>query len=47
MGKDLTKVTNTVFICNGSTCKKNGAEETAARVKRMVPKKVCVNCVAL
>jgi (2Fe-2S) ferredoxin len=33
MGKDLTKVTNTVFICNGSTCKKNGAEESVRELR--------------
>jgi (2Fe-2S) ferredoxin len=33
MGKDLTKVTNTVFICNGGTCKKNGAEENTRELR--------------
>jgi (2Fe-2S) ferredoxin len=33
MGKDLTKVTNTVFICNGGTCKKSGAEENTRELR--------------
>ncbi len=33
MGKDLTKVTNTVFVCNGGTCKKNGAEENTRELR--------------
>ena len=27
MGKDLTTVTNTVFVCNGGTCKKSNSEK--------------------
>ena len=33
MGKDLTKVNHTIFICNGGSCKKQGAEDTVRELR--------------
>lgn len=33
MGKDLTKVTHTIFICNGGSCKKQGAEDNVRELR--------------
>jgi (2Fe-2S) ferredoxin len=33
MGKDLTKVTHTLFMCNGGSCKKKGSEETTRELR--------------
>ena len=33
MGKDLTKVNNTIFICNGGSCKKQAAEDNVRELR--------------
>ena len=33
MGKDLTKVNHTIFICNGGSCKKQGAEDNVRELR--------------
>lgn len=36
MGKDLTKVSQTVFICNGSSCLKKGADENTLALREAI-----------